>query len=75
MPLTRKSIAKIGYSRAYQSYDYFQISNFLQNDTADLTTFAFNTVHFSIIRNNLNYFYPIIYYLKVVSYTIQKLVA
>lgn len=54
-PLSRMSMAKLGYSGAYQSYDYFQISNFLQNDTADFTSFAFNTVHFSLIRNNHNY--------------------
>ncbi len=54
-PLTRMSIIKIGLAKAQQSYDYFQINNFLQNDTADITSFNLNTASFSIIRNNHNY--------------------
>ncbi|MDD2635077.1 MAG: patatin-like phospholipase family protein [Bacteroidales bacterium] len=55
-PLTRMSIIKLGYARAQQSYDYFQINNFLQTDTADLTSFSLNTVYLSFIRDNHNYF-------------------
>ncbi len=54
-PINRFSIMKFGFVKGYQTYDYFQVSNFLQNDTADYTTFAINSVHFSLLRNNQNY--------------------
>jgi len=54
-PLTRMSVIKLGYATGFQTYDYFQVSNFLQNDTADYTSFMLNTFHFSIVRNNHNY--------------------
>jgi len=54
-PLTRMSIVKLGYASAQQSYDYFQVNNFLQNDTADLTSFSLNTVYLSFIKNNHNF--------------------
>ncbi len=54
-PLTRRSIMKLGFVTGFQTYDYFQISNFLQNDTADYTLFGMSSVHFSILSNNHNY--------------------
>lgn len=54
-PIQRFSVMKLGYSTGYQSYNYFQVSNFLQNDTSDFTTFVYNSVHYSIVRDNLNY--------------------
>jgi NTE family protein len=54
MPLTRYSIVKLGFVTGFQTYDYFQVSNFLQNDTSDYTSFLLSSVHFSIVRNNQN---------------------
>ncbi len=58
-PLNRKSVIKLGYATGYRSYEYFQVSNFLETDTADYTIFRLNTSHLSIIRDNHNYIqYP-----------------
>lgn len=58
-PVSRLAVAKIGYATGYQSYNYFQVKNFGQNDTADNTMFTFNTFNFALVRDNLNYIqYP-----------------
>jgi len=53
-PLTRFSVIKAGAAYGFSTYNYFQISNFEQTDTADYTGFVYSTAHFSIVRNNLN---------------------
>lgn len=58
-PLNKNAVIKIGAATGKTSYDYFQISNILQTDTADYTGFFYQTAHFSVIRNNHNFIqYP-----------------
>lgn len=54
-PLSRYSIIKAGFAAGFNNLDYYQVSNFLQTDTADFTGFSYTTAHLSIVRNNLNY--------------------
>ncbi|MDR2011178.1 MAG: patatin-like phospholipase family protein [Bacteroidales bacterium] len=53
-PLSRSSVIKFGYSTGFQTFNYFQIKNYGQNDTADNTLFTFNTIHLSLVRDNHN---------------------
>lgn len=58
-PISRASVLKLGLAAGQQSYDYFHIKNFSQADTADNTKFIYNTIHLSLIRDNLNFIqYP-----------------
>ncbi len=54
-PLRNYSVIKLGIATSLSNYDYFNITNFQQTDTADYTSFNYSTVHFSIVRNNLNF--------------------
>lgn len=55
VPLNKKSIIKLGIAGGMQTWSYFQTNYYLATDTADYTTFTPKTIHFSIIRNNLDY--------------------
>lgn len=58
-PITRHSVAKIGFSTGEQKYSYFQISSFQSSDTADITSLKYASSHISFIYNTLNYImYP-----------------
>ncbi|MDL2262046.1 patatin-like phospholipase family protein [Bacteroidales bacterium OttesenSCG-928-I21] len=58
-PISRSSVVKLGYSTGSQTYNYFQVKNYGQNDTADHTRFNFNTLHLSLVNDNHNFIqYP-----------------
>ncbi len=58
-PISRHSIAKIGFTTCEQKYSYFQVSSFQTSDTADITSLKYASVHASYIYNTLNYtMYP-----------------
>lgn len=58
-PATRQSIVKAGYAVGTQKYQYFQLSNFKQTDTADITNFKYSTFHLTYDYNTLNHvMYP-----------------
>ena len=55
IPLRNFSLIKVGFASSFSNYEYYHINNFLQTDTADYTSFNYSTLHFSIIRDNLNF--------------------
>ena len=58
-PVTRHSIAKIGFATGTHKYSYFQVSSYHAGDTADITDFKYTTTHLAYDYNTLNYImYP-----------------
>ncbi len=58
-PITRHSIAKLGFATGDQKYSYFQVSSYQSSDTADITSFKYITEHITFDYNTLNYImYP-----------------
>lgn len=54
-PLTPNSKLSFGAALAENWDEYYQVENFLKTDTADVTTFEFNTFHLTYEKNTLNY--------------------
>lgn len=54
-PIENFSVLKVGGASSFSNYEYFNITNFIQTDTADYTSFYYNTAHVSLIRNNHNF--------------------
>jgi NTE family protein len=54
-PLNRKNNLSIGGVFGRLSDNYFQVNNFVQADTSDITNFTFGSGHISITSNSLNY--------------------
>ena len=58
-PISRHSVAKLGFTTCEQKYSYFQVSSFQSSDTADITSLKYASVHAAYIYNTLNYaMYP-----------------
>lgn len=58
-PLTRHSIAKVGFATGEQKFSYFQGSSYQPSDTSDITSFNYFTEHIVLDYNTLNYtMYP-----------------
>ena len=58
-PITRHSVAKLGFATGEQKYSYFQVSSYQSSDTADITSIKYASVHAAYVYNTLNYtMYP-----------------
>jgi NTE family protein len=54
-PISANSKLSIGAAIVENWDEYYQVDDFLKSDTADITTFNFNTYHITFEKNTLNY--------------------
>jgi NTE family protein len=54
-PINYSSNLILGGAYGRISDNYFQVNNFLQSDTADITDFTLGTAHLSVSKNSLNF--------------------
>ncbi len=58
-PVTRHSVAKVGFATGEHKYSYFQVSSYQSSDTADITSFKYISTRLAYDYNTLNYImYP-----------------